>query len=60
MEETYYQGLCGVEVKEVWEDGLMNVTCERGYGMQCLGEKSALAICDTCRFCFDKVRNTNE
>ena len=60
MEEKYYNGLCGVEVKEVWENGIMYVTCERGYGMECGGEKYALAVCDTCRFCFDKIREENK
>lgn len=55
METEYYQGLCGVEITVSWEGGMMYVTCERGYGMQCQGEKSALAVCDTCRFCFEKL-----
>jgi len=33
MDEKYYQGLCGVAVKEVWEDDMMNVTCDRA--MEC-------------------------
>ena len=33
MKETIYRGLWGVEIKEVWEDGMMNVACDRGYGM---------------------------